>query len=322
MASSSSVETYLRSGGGDSLTGVSPAPTVIDPSCPEITVVILNFNAGSFLERCVDSVLRSSVPVDVIVVDNASDDGSFETLRVRLSSDCRVRFLPLDSNTGFARGVNHGLRHATSKFVLVLNPDCVLDADTLAVTVAGLESHPSAAAAGCVLRNPDGSEQAGGRRGVPTPWRSLTRVLHLDRKFGHHGRFRSFDLMRDPLPSAPVRVEAVSGAFMLFRRSALDSIGLFDEGYFMHCEDLDWCMRCAQSGQYVLFVPGTSVVHFKGISTRRMPFRVELHKHRGMIHFYNKFFRHQYPGGLMWAVSAAVGARFASRVVLVALGRR
>ncbi len=292
------------------------------PSRTDITVVILNFNAGSFLERCVDSVLRSSVPVDVIVVDNASDDGSFESLQTRLRGDARVRFLALGSNTGFARGVNHGLRHTTSDFVLVLNPDCVLETETISKTLAGLEAHPEAAAAGCVLRNSDGSEQAGGRRSVPTPWRSLTRVLHLDRQFGNSRRFRSFDLMREPLPREPVRVEAISGAFMLFRRSAMDSIGLFDEAYFMHCEDLDWCMRCAQSGRYILFVPGASVVHFKGVSTRRVPFRVELYKHRGMIHFYKKFFRHQYPGALMWAVSAAVWARFAARVVLVALGRR
>jgi len=162
----------------------------------------------------------------------------------------------------------------------------------------------------CLIVNPDGSEQVGCRRLVPTPWRSMVRVLHLHRIIKNHPRFRSFMMAGLPLPRAPEPVEAISGAFMFARRAALEAVGLMDENYFLHCEDLDWCMRFRQAGWKILFVPQVRVVHWKGLSTEAHPVFCEYHKHHGMVRFYNKFFRHQYPGALMVLVVMAVWLRF------------
>jgi len=141
----------------------------------------------------------------------------------------------------------------------------------------------------------------------------MVRVLHLHRIIKNHPRFRSFMMVDLPLPRAPEPVEAISGAFMFVRRAALETVGLMDENYFLHCEDLDWCMRFRQAGWEILFVPQVRVVHWKGFSSKARPVVVEYHKHCGMVRFYNKCFRRQYPGALMILVVIAVWLRFVAK---------
>ncbi|MGH9579201.1 MAG: glycosyltransferase family 2 protein, partial [Terriglobales bacterium] len=176
--------------------------------------------------------------------------------------------------------------------------------------------------ASCLVVNPDGSEQVGCRRMVPTPWRSMVRVLHLHQVIKNHPRIQPFSLTGLPLPRAPEPVEAISGAFMFLRREAFESVGLMDEGYFLHCEDLDWCMRFRQAGWKILFVPHVRIVHWKGLSSKAHPVVVEYHKHRGMVRFYNKFFRHQYPRALMVPVVSAVWLRFVAKTGWIVLRDR
>ena len=107
-------------------------------------------------------------------------------------------------------------------------------------------------------------------------------------------------------------MDAISGAFMMVRRDALVAVGALDEAYFMHCEDLDWCMRFRQSGRRVLFVPTASAVHHKGTSSRARPVRVLWHMHRGMVRYYRKFFRGAYPAPFLWLVVAGVAVRFSA----------
>jgi hypothetical protein len=159
-----------------------------------------------------------------------------------------------------------------------------------------LESSPQVGMSGPLIVNPDGSEQAGCRRDLPTPWRSFVRAFglaHLSRWWPQW--FSDFSLNANPLPDRPVEVEAISGACMYVRREALEEVGLLDEGYFLHCEDLDWCMRFRERGWKILFVPDARVVHHKGTCSKSRPIRVEWHKHCGMVRFHNKFFRKRYP---------------------------
>jgi GT2 family glycosyltransferase len=122
--------------------------------------------------------------------------------------------------------------------------------------------------------------------------------------------FYDFHLHKQPMPEQPIQVEAISGALMLVRREAMEDVGIWDEEYFLHCEDLDWCMRFRQKSWQILFVPGAKVFHQWGACSRARPVFVEWHKHRGMMRFYRKFFRQQYPGALMWLVAAGVWLRF------------
>ncbi len=278
---------------------------------PTVSVVVVNFNGGELLTGSVTGALSSSVSIEVFVVDNGSTDGSVERLRAACGRDRRLTIIENGANLGFTRASNIALRKAQGSFVLLLNPDCVIGPDTLERMLVVLEGHPEAGMAGCLIRNEDGSEQAGCRRSVPTPWRTLVRVFHLDKLFPRSRRFRNFVLTKEPLPDQPVYVEAISGAFMLIRREAVEQVGLLDEGYFLHCDDLDWCMRFGQKGWKILFVPGVEVTHYQGTCSAGRPVFVLWHKHKGMVRFYRRFFRHQYPLPLMVLVIGAVWARFA-----------
>jgi len=296
----------------------TPGSKTDDRSAPLVSVVVINFNAGPLLVQCVRSVLDSTVPVEVIVCDNGSGDGSILALREAVQ-DRRLNIIENFANLGFARACNIGIERASGEYILLLNPDCVIGKGVLERVVDTLCAVPDAGMAGCLIRNPDGSEQAGCRRLVPTPGRSLVRALHLDRlvpSLRHHG----LTLKDTPLPDKVVEVNAISGSFMFVTREALADVGPLDERYFLHCEDLDWCMRFWEKGWKILFEPGVSIVHYKGTCSRNRPVRVEWHKHKGMVRFYRRFFRECYPTGLFLMVVTGVWLRFggiaASQMVL------
>ena len=273
-----------------------------------ITAIIVNYNSGPLLTACVTSLLASPCPLKIVVSDNASTDDSLERLQAFHGDDGRLTIVRNGANLGFSGGCNKGLPFVSGEYVLFINPDCVVRPDAIEKMLAIMESHPEAGMAGCLIRNIDGSEQVGCRRYVPTPWRSLVRVLRLDRLFPGDLRFRTFNMAGTPLPSRPVQIEALSGAFMFVRRSALAQVGPLDEHYFLHCEDLDWCMRFRQAGYTILFVPDVEITHLKG-GSQASPLFVEWHKHKGMARFYQQFFRHEYPWVLMLLVIVAVWLR-------------
>jgi GT2 family glycosyltransferase len=273
-------------------------------------VVIVNYNAGKLLSSCVASAVAEEAG-RVIVVDNASIDQSLVELQKNFPAAPWLRIFKNDKNLGFAKGCNIGARSGNGRYLLFLNPDSILESGALARMIAVLENHDSIGMVGGFLCGSDGLEQPGARRVFPTPRRAFLRAFGLSRlaKF-FPGLLLDFLLHREPLPSTPVPVEAISGACMLVKRDAVADVGLWDEGYFLHCEDLDWCMRFRQKGWKILFVPDAKVVHHKGGCSHSCPIFVEWHKHRGMVRFYRKFFRHQYPGVLMWLVVLGVWVRF------------
>ena len=273
-------------------------------------VVIVNYNAGELLSLCVSSALHQGVG-HVIVVDNASHDASLIQLEHDFPSEPRLRVIRNQENLGFAKACNIGVEASSAKYVLFLNPDSTLEDGSLGRMIVVLENDTSFGMVGGMLCNPDGSEQPGGRRVFPTPRRAFMRAFGLSQL----GKicpclFSDFLLHKEPLPAAPSPVEAISGACMLVKRAALEDVGPWDEKYFLHCEDLDLCMRFRQKGWKILFVPDAPVVHQHGICGKSCPIFVEWHKHRGMIRFYRKFFRHQYPGVLMSLVTFGVWLRF------------
>jgi GT2 family glycosyltransferase len=277
---------------------------------PLVSIIIVNFNGGPLLLQAISAALASTASVELFISDNGSTDGSLNAVYQTFGKDPRVHIISNGSNLGFSRANNVALKQAKGSFMLLLNPDCIVKPNTIMDMVTAMESHSDTGMAGCLIRNPDGSEQAGCRRAVPTPWRSLVRVLHLNKFFPRQPRFRTFLLHQDPLPNEPEAVEAISGAFMMVRREAIDQVGLLDEAYFMHCEDIDWCMRFRQANWTILFVPAIEVVHHKGTCSKDHPIRVLFHMHRGMIRFYRKFFGQQYPSPLLIIVIPAAWARF------------
>lgn len=273
------------------------------------SAVIVNYNAGLFLAACV----RAATPQvgEVLVVDNASTDTSLNLCSKQYIDAPKLKIIRNHANLGFAAACNIGSKQATGDFLLFLNPDCYLDSSAVSALMRVLDSDPSVGMVGGLLLNPDGSEQGGGRRAIPTPWRSFVRAFGLSRFANRWPRiFFDFHLHKQPLPTKPIEVEAISGACMMVKRTAMEDVGPWDEGYFLHCEDLDWCMRFRQKGWKIMFVPNARGTHALGVSSRSRPIFVEWHKHKGMMRFYRKFFRRQYPGVVMGLVALGIWLRF------------
>jgi GT2 family glycosyltransferase len=275
-------------------------------------VIIVNFNAGDLLSLCVSSVLREGIG-KAIIVDNASNDTSLLQLERNFLSEPKIQVIQNQANLGFAKACNIGLAASSAQNILFLNPDSTLEAGALNRMVSVLESDSSIGMVGGLLCNPDGSEQPGGRRVFPTPRLAFMRAFGLSRLAAIFPNLLSdFLLHKKPLPAEPTPIEAISGACMLVKREAINDVGLWDEGYFLHCEDLDWCMRFRQKGWQIFFVPDAKVFHVWGGCSLSRPIFVEWHKHRGMLRFYRKFYVHQYPEILMWLVTLGVWFRFAA----------
>jgi GT2 family glycosyltransferase len=281
-------------------------------------VVIVNFNAGAFLTAAVESVLRSPSVAVVYVVDNASTDGSLDLLP--LAHGDRLVIIRNTANLGFAAACNLGLMRAASQNMLLLNPDCCVMDDSIDRLIRALRSADHIGMVGPLLLNTDGTEQAGGRRKFPTPSLVLAWLTGAARRL-RPLQFSDFLLHRDPLPARPVEVEAISGACMMVRGEMITDIGPLDEGYFLHCEDLDWCMRAWRQGWKILFVPEAKVVHHKGVSSRAQLLTVEYYKHVGMVRFYRKLLAQARPRWFVALLAAGIWTRFGGMAVFHLLSR-
>ncbi len=275
-----------------------------------VTVIIVNFNGGELLVRSVRQAFTSDIPIKIIVSDNASADNSIRLLEKEFGNEPRLTVIHNSSNLGFASANNVGLKQAEGDFVLFLNPDCLIKPDTISRLLKVFQDDEQAGMVGCRVLNPDGTEQKGCRRRVPTPWRTFVRVLGLSHFTRSTEWLQGFDMSTEPLPDGPAPVDAISGSLMLVSRKALDDVGPLDEGYFLHCEDLDWCMRFNLKGYKVLFVPDVEVIHHQGFSSKQRPIRVMWHMHKGMMRFYNKFFLRRYPWPMVIVVALGVWFRF------------
>ena len=279
-------------------------------------IIIVNYNAGSWLQRSLQSVLDFS-PCNVTVVDNYSQDDSVARAKKLFAGEVRLNWIENPENRGFAAANNQVLAELTSEFAVLLNPDCEINQRTLQLILEAFEHHPEIGLASCRILNEDGSLQNTCRRRFPTPWSAMVRMLQLHRLFPNNPKFANFDYGDSDVKQGEVEfVEAVSGAFMLVRKTAMDEVGLLDEEYFMHCEDLDWCKRFAQRGWKVAFVGDASVIHAKGVSSASRPTAVLWTLHTGMNRFFDKFYKGQTSLLLRWFVKLGIMASFIMRWLL------
>jgi GT2 family glycosyltransferase len=277
-----------------------------------LDVIIVNFNAGPLLSDCIEAVLASPIDVEVVVSDNRSDDDSLTLLSQRCGPDPRLMIIENDDNLGFARGNNVAVAYTQAPYLLFLNPDCIVGPETLPRMLEFMESTPAAGMSGCIVRDPSGDEQVASRRVIPDPWIGLARLLRIERVWPGMLAGKRLDRTNEPLPARPIEVEAISGAFMLVRRRAMEDVGLMDEEYFLHCEDLDWFVRFQRSGWAIYLVPDASVVHYKGICSASRPMSVLWHKHKGMHRFFRKFQFREYPLPLSLMVLLGIWLHFAA----------
>lgn len=250
--------------------------------------VVVNYEAGSVLERCVRSLLADTSAggaPDVVVVDNGSSDGSLAPVEPMVP---RVRIIRPHANIGYARAANLGIAATDSAVLAVCNPDVEIAPGTAAEILARFTSELDLGAVGPTVRNPDGTVYPSARS-VPrlrdAVGHGLLGLVWRTNPFTR--RYRQLDAD----PSRPRDVDWVSGAAIWLRRDALDAVGGWDEGYFMYVEDVDLCWRLREAGWRIGYEPGGEVVHLQGRSTAQHPYRMIAEHHRSLFRFARKRWR-------------------------------
>ena len=281
----------------------------------DLSIVILNYNTREHLRECLASLLAEgstslsggSIQAEVIVVDNASSDGSAE---MAASEFPCVELIRSARNGGFAHGNNQALRRARGAAILLLNPDTLVPRGGIAVLLDRLRAHPEAGIIGPKLLRPNGSMHLACRRSFPTPAIAFYRFSGLARVRPDSPRFGRYNLTFVD-PDLPMEVDSVCGACLLVRRQVVRRIGLLDERFFMYGEDLDWCMRTHQAGWTVRYEPGIVVQHQHGTASRKRALRTTFHFFRAMDLFYRKHYIREYhplvTGAVRTAIYAALG---------------
>jgi GT2 family glycosyltransferase len=296
---------------GSRTQALSPLAATTDVK-PSVDVIIVNFNAGPHLAASIGAVLGSSLPAHVTISDNGSTDDSLALVAARFGSDPRVTVRLNGNNLGFAAASNIAAEQSTASYLLFLNPDCIVGDSTLERMVGFMETNPRVGMCGCIVRDPDGSEQVATRRVIPDPWLGVARMLFLEKLWPKAVGKRRLNWTSDPLPEDAIEVEAISGALMLVRQQAIVDVGMLDAGYFLHCEDLDWFVRFREHGWPIYLVPGAEAVHHKGACSTSRPFAVLWHKHRGMQRFFRKFQYPEYPRIFSLLVIVGIWTHFAA----------
>ena len=301
-----------------------PEPEVIEPSLPtprpRVSIVIVSFECLSALVTCLDSLEaeRAALPAEIIVVDNASSDGTVAELEARFSW---VRIIANHVNVGFAHAMNQALEIAGGELVLALNPDTIVSPGAITRAVEELERHPDVGMLGVKLVRPDGTFDHACKRGFPTIASALYYFLRLNRLRPRSPRFAHYtagQLGEDQ--AGPV--DAINGAFMLVRREAAEEVGPMDEQYWLYAEDLDWCHRFWERGWKVLYWPGAEIVHWKGGSSGdTRSWTLNRAFHRSMWLFYAKHHAPRHPRLLSRLVWAGVWAKFGLSAILNAVRR-
>lgn len=233
----------------------------------EISVIIVNYNVCSFLEQALNSCLKAShnVQCEIIVVDNNSDDGSCEIVKEKFPS---VKLICNEENFGFAKANNIALKEAKGEFILLLNPDTIIEENTFDVMINFFHKNEEIGLAGCKVLNPDGTLQLACRRSFPSPWVAFSKIVGLANFFPNSKFFSKYNLTYLSSESS-YEVDAVSGSFMFFRKKVYEQVGGLDEVFFMYGEDLDFCYRVKKNGWKNFYVADTQIIHFKGESTKR-----------------------------------------------------
>lgn len=253
---------------------------------PEISVIIVSYNVRDLLESCLQSLYTALAGIshEVFVVDNRSDDGTVEMVRRRFPE---VLLIASEENLGFARGNNLALARARGETLLLLNPDTLVQEDTVSAMLRFFRENGDVGMAGCKIIKPDGSLELACRRSFPSPWVSFTKLSGLSTLFPKSPLFARYNLTYLSEDES-YEVDAISGSFMMFRQEVYGAIGGLDESYFMYGEDLDYCYRTQKAGWKLYYVHTTKIIHYGGESTKRSSIDAHAEFYRAMQVFSRK----------------------------------
>lgn len=285
----------------------------------DISIVIVNYNVEHFLKQCLQSVFaaKGGLNLEVWVVDNNSVDGSVKMVKDLFPE---VKLIVNTENLGFSRANNLAMEKANGKYQLILNPDTVLEQDTLQLCFDFMENTPLSGAVGVKMIDGEGKYLPESKRGLPTPTVALYKMTMLNKLFPNSKTFGRYHLGYLS-PDEINEVDVLSGAFMFIRSSVLESIGYFDEQYFMYGEDIDLSYRITQAGYKNYYFPETTIIHYKGESTKKKTFNYVRTFYNAMIIFARTHYQGSSQKWLVGLISLAIWAR-ASLALIMRLAER
>jgi GT2 family glycosyltransferase len=252
---------------------------------PKVSIVIISWNAKAYLAECLES-LKADVyagPMEIIVVDNASDDGSPQMVEWQFPE---VKLICNTENLGFAKANNIGIHQCTGEFIALINSDVHVLKDCITTLVAYCQSRPTVGLVGPFIFGSDGKQQMS-CRGAPSLWNMFCRALALDVVFSHSCWFNGYFLGHWNHRTTR-SVDILSGCFWLTHCLALEEVGLLDESFFIYGEDMDWCKRFHKAGWDVVFVPHSQAIHYGGASSANSPIRFFVEKQKADAQYWRK----------------------------------
>lgn len=262
---------------------------------PDLSIIIVSWNAKQYLHRCLDSLAgkTSGYSREIIVVDNASDDDSVEFVEKDFPD---VKLLKNKTNLGFAKANNIGISQSSGRYICFVNSDIIVLNNCIENMISFMDDHLKVGLAGQRILNPDLSLQCSCRH-FPSIWNNLCQTLGLNKLFPK-SEFFSEPFMKYWAHDKVRKVDVISGCFWMVRRQAIDEVGLLDEDFFIYGEDIDWCKRFHKAGWIVMFYPGAEAIHFGGASSNNAPVRFYLEMQKADIQYWRK--HHGRPGQLAY----------------------
>jgi GT2 family glycosyltransferase len=286
----------------------------------DISICIVTFQAKSYLRECLASIYGASpnLSLEIIVVDNNSQDGTVEMLRSEFPD---VYLIRNDDNYGFTGPINQALRMARGRYLMILNNDTIVHAKTIELLGAYLDDHPEVGIVGPKVLNLDGTFQKPCRRGDSRPWNAFSYAVGLSALFPKRKFFSGY-LMTYMDEDQTHPVDGVSGSCMLIRREVVDQIGYLDERFFAYQEDADYCLAARKAGWQVVFHPEAQITHYGGRGGSRVqPFRSIVEWHKSYWLYYRKNFAADYFFLFNWLFYLGMGVRLVLTLVVNSLRR-
>jgi len=258
---------------------------------PDISIIIVSYNVRYFLDQCLQSINKSlgNLSLEVIIVDNLSSDDSVSLMREKYPE---IKLIVNEKNLGFSTANNIGIASATGSFILLLNPDTIVSQNTLSICHKYLISHPQVGAVCVRMIDGSGKYLPESKRGNPTFWASFTKMTGLYKLFPRSSSFNRY-YMGHIGENEEAEIEVMTGAFMFMRSETVSKTGPLDEDFFMYGEDIDYSYRIRQQGYTIQYLPQTSIIHFKGESTRKASYNYIKTFYSAMNIFVNKHYKHK-----------------------------
>ena len=278
------------------------------------SVIIVSYKTGRVLLDCLESVFRQDLVKQVILIDNGNTRALMQQVNMLADEEPRLEIITGQGNVGFSGGCNLGVRRARSDYILLLNPDSIMNNGVISGALDAFTSRPDASVITVKIENQDGTEQRGARRNLMTPWTCVVEQFRLDRLAPNHPHFERLNLNETKPFDKISSVQCISGAFMLMPKKVYNDLGGMDEKYFLHVEDVDFCMRVEKAGGIILYDPHVKVMHQKS-SSDVFPGFIEWHKAKSFCIYFDKHFHNQYPKWILTIFATAIYLRFGLRLV-------